>query len=151
MREGLSVSVAGTGIKPSASCCSRKRCGGERCREVRITELNASERFRKARWAMMSLLSHCHGEKRCMKWPIRWGVVNRVSSHVKSQCRTVLATSPLILSMYLLITYSTFWSDTMYKGFKITSESCVTDYNQSSSINNQPNQSLWLLICANLC
>ena len=53
---------AGTGIKPSASCCSRKRCGGERCREVRITELNASERFRQARWAMMSLLSHCHGE-----------------------------------------------------------------------------------------
>ena len=27
---------AGTGIKPSASCYSRKRCGGERCREVRL-------------------------------------------------------------------------------------------------------------------
>ena len=24
---------AGTGITPSASCCSRKRCGGERCKE----------------------------------------------------------------------------------------------------------------------
>ena len=45
MRAGLSVSVCRHGIKPSASCCNRKRCGGERCREVCITELNASEPF----------------------------------------------------------------------------------------------------------
>ena len=47
-----------------------------------------------------SLLVFCHGEKRCMKWPIRWGVVNRVSSHVKSQCRTVLATSNAITCLW---------------------------------------------------
>ena len=48
----------------------------------------------------MSLLSHCHGEKRCMKWTIRWGVVNRDSSHVKSQCRTVLTTSNAITCLW---------------------------------------------------
>ena len=47
-----------------------------------------------------SLLVFCHGEKRCMKWPIRWGVVNPVSSHVKSQCRTVLATSNAITCLW---------------------------------------------------
>ena len=39
-------------------------------------------------------------EKRCMKWTIRWGVVNRVSSHVKSQSRTVLATSNAITCLW---------------------------------------------------
>ena len=47
-----------------------------------------------------SLLVVCHGEKRCMKWPILWGVVNRVSSHVKSRCRTVLATSNAITCLW---------------------------------------------------
>ena len=66
---------AGTGIKPSASCCSRKRCGGERCREVRITELNASEPFDEVSLILFS-------------------------SHVKSQSRTVLATSNAITCLW---------------------------------------------------
>ncbi|WP_216358949.1 hypothetical protein, partial [Prevotella sp. P2-180] len=48
---------AGTGIKPSASCCSRKRCGGERCREVRITELNASEPFDEVSLILVQVMS----------------------------------------------------------------------------------------------
>ena len=47
-----------------------------------------------------SLLVFCHGEKRCMKWPILWGVVTPDSSHVKSQCRTVLATSNAITCLW---------------------------------------------------
>ena len=34
------------------------------------------------------------------KWTIRWGVVNHDSSHVKSQCRTVLATSNAITCLW---------------------------------------------------
>ena len=34
------------------------------------------------------------------KWTIRWGVVNRDSSHVKSQCRTVLTTSNAITCLW---------------------------------------------------
>ena len=48
---------AGTGIKPSASCCSRKRCGGERCREIRIAELNASEPFDEVSLILVQVMS----------------------------------------------------------------------------------------------
>ena len=50
-------SNAGIDIKPFASCCSRKRCGGERCREVRITELNASEPLDEVSLIMIQAMS----------------------------------------------------------------------------------------------
>ena len=51
----------------------------------------------------------------------------------------------------LAIIFTRIFNYNLYKNLTIIFTSCVTDYNQSSSINNQPNQSLWLLICANLC
>ena len=60
---------AGTGIKPSASCCSRKRCGSERCREVRITELNASKPFDEVTLILVQVMSKSvsdsSGDKQC--------------------------------------------------------------------------------------
>ena len=38
-------------------CCSRKRCGGERCRAVRITELNASEPFYEVALILVQVMS----------------------------------------------------------------------------------------------
>ena len=35
--------------------------------------------------------------------------------------------------------------------FNIKDILIITDYYHQSLINNHPNQSLWLLICANLC
>ena len=75
MREGLSVSV---------------------CRHWHQTlcKLLQSETLR---WWALQRGTYYWAER---KWTIRWGVVNLGSSHVKSQCRTVLATSNAITCLW---------------------------------------------------
>ena len=100
MREGLSVSVC---RHWQQTLCKLLQSETFRWWALQRGTYYWAERkwtFSLSQMGKASLLVFCHGEKRCMKWPTRWGVVNRVSSHVKSQCRTVLATSNAITCLW---------------------------------------------------
>ena len=100
MREGLSVSVCRHWHQ---TLCKLLQLETLRWWALQRGTYYWAERkwtFSLSQMGKASLLVFCHGEKRCMKWTIRWGVVNRVSSHVKSQSRTVLATSNAITCLW---------------------------------------------------
>ena len=100
MREGLSVSVCRHWHQ---TLCKLLQSETLRWWALQRGTYYWAERkwtFSLSQMGKASLLVFCHGEKRCMKWTIRWGVVNLGSSHVKSQCRTVLATSNAITCLW---------------------------------------------------
>ena len=100
MREGLSVSVCRHWHQ---TLCKLLQSETLRWWALQRGTYYWAERkwtFSLSQMGKASLLVFCHGEKRCMKWPILWGVVNHDSSHVKSQCRTVLATSNAITCLW---------------------------------------------------